>query len=76
MNNALRTQSINRTVAVVVRHAMDLDHAVDVLTDEFGFDQVLQSLARIDDDPKALEAMYTALCSMVLGGEVADGPAV
>ncbi|CAN5465362.1 hypothetical protein BH23ACT9_BH23ACT9_34250 [soil metagenome] len=65
MNNALRTQSIHRTVAVVITHAMDLDHAVDVLLAEFGFDATFTALAAIDGDTRAHHAMWVALCCQV-----------
>ncbi len=62
MNDTTRTQSINRTVAVVIRYAVDLDHAVEVLLAEFGFDRCFQALAAIDDgDGSAHRAMWTAL---------------
>ncbi|WP_341251355.1 hypothetical protein [Euzebya pacifica] len=63
MNNALRTESINRTVAVVVKHALDVDHAVDVLLAEFGFDHVFTALAAITGDTKAHQAMWIALAT-------------
>lgn len=69
MDNALRTQSINRTVAVVIRHALDVDHAVDVLIAEFGFDHVFTALAAINDDTKAHRAMWLALCTQTFGDD-------
>ena len=69
MNNALRSDSIDRTVAVVVRYAVDLDHAIDVLLAEFGFDALMVSLASIADDTNAHRAMYTLLCAATLAEE-------
>lgn len=67
MNNALRTESINRTVTVVIRHALDIEHAVDVLMEEFGFDHVFCALATIADDARAHRAMWVALCTQTFG---------
>ncbi|WP_108664507.1 hypothetical protein [Euzebya rosea] len=63
MNNTLRTESINRTVAVVVKHALDVEHAVDVLLAEFGFDRVFTALSLITTDTKAHRAMWIALAT-------------
>lgn len=64
MDNALRTESINRTVSVVVKHALDIDHAVEVLLQEFGFDRVFCALARLPEDSKAHRAMWVACTSL------------
>ncbi len=62
MNETTRTQSINRTVAVVIRYAVDLDHAVEVLMAEFGFDRVFQALAAMEDtDIATHRALWIAL---------------
>jgi hypothetical protein len=61
MNDTLRAQSIARTVTVVITHALDLDHAVEVLIAEFGFDATFTSLASIQDDVRAHQAMWLAV---------------
>lgn len=61
MDHVLRSQSIARTVTVVVTHALDLDHAVDVLVAEFGFDATFTALADIADDTRVHRAMWIAL---------------
>ena len=64
MNDTTRTQSINRTVAVVIRYAVDLEHAVDVLTAEFGFDRTFLALAAIEDpEPQVHRAMWLVLAA-------------
>ncbi len=70
MDNALRTESINRTVAVVVKHALDIDHAVDVLLDEFGFDHVFTALASIQGDTRAHRALWVALSAQTFGNDL------
>lgn len=61
MNDALHANSTTRTVAVVLRHALELEHAVDVLVAEFGFDATFLALAEITDDRRAHRAMYLAV---------------
>lgn len=68
MDDTLRASSTARTIAVVVAHAMDLEHAVDVLVDQFGFDATFTSLAAAGDDDRVLHAMWLAL-------HLADAPA-
>ncbi|WP_370324046.1 hypothetical protein [Euzebya sp.] len=63
MDHELRTDSTTRTVAVVIRYATDLDHAVDVLLAEFGFDATFQALAGITDEIRAHQAMWIALAA-------------
>lgn len=69
MDNALRTESINRTVTVVIKHALDIDHAVDVLLEEFGFDRVFSALAAIEDNPKAHRALWVSLCTQTFDAD-------
>jgi hypothetical protein len=66
VNETTRTSSINRTVAVVVRYAVDLEHAVEVLVAEFGFDRTLQALAAMEDDGSAV--VHRAMWLTVLEG--------
>jgi hypothetical protein len=76
VNDTTRTQSINRTVAVVVRYAIDLEHAIDVLMAEFGFDRTFLALAAIEDpEPIVHRAMWVALAAGadLTAGELADG---
>lgn len=70
MDNALRSQSIARTVTVVIAHALDLDHAVDVLLAEFGFDATFLALADIADDTRAHRALWIALCASSIDAEL------
>lgn len=65
MDNTLRHTSTARTVRVVIAHALDLDHAVDVLVAEFGFDATFCALAAIDDDVRAHRAMWIALAAQI-----------
>lgn len=67
MDAADRTENIHRTVAVVVRYASDLDHAINVLLTEFGFGQTMAALAEISDDTRAGAAMYLALRANTFG---------
>lgn len=69
MDDTTRTASINRTIAVVIRYAVDLDHAVEVLLAEFGFDRTFLALASIEDGDTAVHrALWLAL---VAGADVA-----
>jgi hypothetical protein len=61
MDDTLRASSTARTVAVVIAHALDLEHAVDVLVDQFGFDATFTSLATAGDDDRTLHALWLAL---------------
>lgn len=64
MDDTTRTTSINRTIAVVIRYAVDLDHAVEVLLAEFGFDRTFLALAAIEDaDTTVHRALWLALAA-------------
>lgn len=63
MENSIRTDSINRTVSVVIKHALDLEHAVAVLVEEFGFDRTFAALAGITDDTNGHRAMWLAVAA-------------
>ncbi|MGI9016470.1 MAG: hypothetical protein ACR2HR_05065 [Euzebya sp.] len=67
MDHTPRSERVQRTVTVVVQYAVDVDHAVEVLVAEFGFDQTFLALAQVTDNPAVHRAMWTALSVHVNG---------
>ena len=76
MDNSLHTDRLNRTVAVVIAHAPDLDHAVDTLVAEFGFDATFCSLALMEGDTRAHQAMWLAVAALAIDSECLVAPSV
>lgn len=63
-----RTADLQRSwTALGVLHAVDhIDDAVDGLVDRFGWDETFVLLAALEDEPRALEGLYSLLCGLFL----------
>lgn len=68
MDPSLRLVSAARTVDVVLRHALDPEHAIEMLYLEYGFDDLVHILVRLDN-PAAGAALWNVLCLSAMESE-------